>query len=69
MPVHMYRDMDQKGLTAIGGLQVSHQRLILGIHCIQVASQSSKESTLTQTDITRNTQHGCQWPKKKDVLQ
>ena len=50
--------------------QVSHQRWISGIHCMQVTKHASKGSTLAlkpREDITRSPKQGYQWPHEKDL--
>ena len=49
--------------------QVSHQRWISGIHCMQATKHASEESTLAlklRGDVTRSPKQGYQWPHKKD---
>ena len=50
--------------------QVSHQRWILGIHCMQVTKHASERSTLAlkpRGDVTRSSKQGYQWPREKDL--
>ena len=55
------------------GRQVSHQRWIWRIHCMQVRMHASEGSTLALkpgADITRSPKQGYQWPTKRThVLQ
>ena len=48
--------------------QVSHQRWISGIHCMQVTKHASEGSTLAlkpRADITRSPKQEYQWPHEK----
>ena len=49
--------------------QVSHQRWLSGIHCMQATKHASEGSTLAlkpRGDVARSLKQGYQWPHKKD---
>ena len=50
--------------------QVSHQRWISGIHCMQATKHASEGSTLSlkpRGDVTRSPKQGYQWFHEKDL--